>query len=540
MLLLSLALPLFLLSEHTAAFVFKIRTSLSEIDSQRDESLEIECFYNPDESDKEPGFSSVHEIHIVRRDASDNWSELAKLQSNGHVEKGTTDLQVYGNIGTRLNDTFLKIYREHASKDDLGIYRCDVVIHDENFSLDVEESNLLTMSKHNLTLEEVSENSQRQIDNLQSEFDKFRQNAQKKFARLEKSVKQLKNESQSQDDNSDDDVTKEDLDQLKEDITRSLLANVSAQVEEMSCSRLTQCGLSSSKDTAQSGSHGTTTGNDLDGPSSVDQPDSSILDGQQESPNLDGQQDSSNLDGQQDPSILDGQPYSSILDDQQDSSNLDGQQDGSNLDGQEWPAGSFGLLNANSGCPSTNLNQRWKEGYIRYHTESVDENHNNVTYGHHLAEPAIEVSQSGKHFIYMHFCIGDNFDSDNMPWPVGAYCINRVGSKCPADFQSGYIDLDEEDTEFEIEGNVHGALPDMLYFCCRVDGSPDIPITLPSSRPFYLYRFGGKCQQVKDMQVTPERILFDTENENNQDDYENDVHPDGKLEDIEIELCYYS
>ena len=45
---------------------------------------------------------------------------------------------------------------------------------------------------------------------------------------------------------------------------------------------------------------------------------------------------------------------------------------------------------------------------------------------------------------------------------------------------------------------------------------------------------------MKDMQVTPERILFDTENENNQDDYENDVHPDGKLEDIEIELCYYS
>ena len=45
-------------------------------------------------------------------------------------------------------------------------------------------------------------------------------------------MKQLKNESQNQDDNSDDDVTKEDLDQLKEDITRSLLANVSAQIEK--------------------------------------------------------------------------------------------------------------------------------------------------------------------------------------------------------------------------------------------------------------------------------------------------------------------
>ena len=82
-----------------------------------------------------------------------------------------------------------------------------------------------------------------------------------------------------------------------------------------------------------------------------------------------------------------------------------------------------------------------------------------------------------------------------MPWPVGAYCINRVGSKCPADFQSGYIDLDEEDTEFEVEGNVHGALPDMLYFCCRGDGSPDIPITLPRSSLFYLYRFGGNVNK---------------------------------------------
>ena len=122
----------------------------------------------------------------MRRDASDNWSELARLQSNGHVAKDTTDLQVYGNIGTRWKDSFLKIYREHASKNDLGIYRCGVVIHDEKLSLDVEESNLLTMSKHNLTLEEVSENSQRQLDNLQSDFDKFRLNAQKKLARLEK------------------------------------------------------------------------------------------------------------------------------------------------------------------------------------------------------------------------------------------------------------------------------------------------------------------------------------------------------------------
>ena len=480
-------LCLLLLFGHGMAYLFEIRASLSELNLSRDESLEIECFFNPDESVTETGLNSVDEIHIIRKDTSDKWTEIAKLQANGRVEKGITDVSVFGNIGFGLNGTFLKIYREHASEDDVGIYRCDAVVKDENFRLDVEESNLLTMSKHNLTLEEVSEISQRQIDNLQSDFDKFRLNAQKKLARLEKSVKQLKNESQNQDDKSDDDVTKEDLNQLKEDITRSVLANVSAQVDALSCSRLTQCLISDvirDDDTAQ----------------------------EEDDLHLDGQQEDSNPEDQQETTVQSPQPH--------------------------WPSGGFGLLKPNSGCPLTNLDAKWSEGYKKYHTESVDLNHDNVTYGHHLAKPALEVSQPGKHFVYMHFCVSNNVNSLDEPWPVGAYCINRVASKCPADFASGFIDFDEEDTEYE--GTRHGILPDMLFFCCRNDGSPDTPVTLPNSMPFYLYRFGGKCQQVTGMQVTPERILFDTENSPNKDWYENEFHPDGKIADVEMELCYYS
>ena len=567
-------LCLLLLFGHGMAYLFKIRASLSELDLSRDESLEIECFFSPDESVTDSGRYSVEETHIVRKDSSGKWTELARLQSNGHVEKSITDLQIYGNIGPGLNDTFLKLYREHASKDDIGTYRCDVVLKDESFSLYVEESNLLTVSKHNLTLEEVSENSQRQIDNLQSDFDKFKQNAQKKLARLEKSVKQLKNESQNQDDKSQDDVTKEDLDELKDDITRSILVSVSAQVDALSCSRLAQCDTTKDTDTAQEknihlvdddlnagGQKDVSKSNGRDDVSKPDsQKDVSKPDRQNDVSKHDGQKDISKSDSQKGVSKSDRQKDVPKPDSLQDGSKPDGQKDGSKADDslddsksddqaassgvedteRQWPAGRFGLPKPNSGCPSTNLNPNWSEGHIHYHTESVDENHDSVTYGHHLAEPVLEVSQSGKHFVNTHFCFSDNINPVDEPWPVGAYCIIRGASKCPGNFHSGSVFIDEEDEEFS--GTNGGVLQgqETIFFCCRNDGSPSTPITLPSSRPFYLYRFGGKCQQVKDMQVTPERILFDTENDNNEDEYDNDFHPDGKLEDVEIELCYYS
>jgi len=48
-----------------------------------------------------------------------------------------------------------------------------------------------------------------------------------------------------------------------------------------------------------------------------------------------------------------------------------------------------------------------------------------------------------------------------------------------------------------------GVLPDGSYnkntkveYCCRKDGSAERPIRLPSSAPFYLYKFGDACQEV--------------------------------------------
>jgi len=48
-----------------------------------------------------------------------------------------------------------------------------------------------------------------------------------------------------------------------------------------------------------------------------------------------------------------------------------------------------------------------------------------------------------------------------------------------------------------------GTLPDgvynrntRIYFCCRNDGSADLPVLLPTAAPFYLLKFGDQCQKV--------------------------------------------
>ncbi|GFO18938.1 Apextrin [Plakobranchus ocellatus] len=201
-----------------------------------------------------------------------------------------------------------------------------------------------------------------------------------------------------------------------------------------------------------------------------------------------------------------------------------------------WPAGEFGLLRPISDCPADTASIQWRTGYNKYHTESVDENQDAVSNPNHLYNP-VSVIDNGKHFLYMHFCVNKDPNPDSRPWPAGSYCINQGGRQCPLGFTSGYVDIDEEDTNFA--GSSFGFRPRMLFYCCRNDATADQPISLPTTKPFYLYRFGGKCQEVQNMQVTSESMTFDTENDDNEDAYENDYHPDGQLRNVVIELCYY-
>jgi hypothetical protein len=208
-----------------------------------------------------------------------------------------------------------------------------------------------------------------------------------------------------------------------------------------------------------------------------------------------------------------------------------------------WPRGSYGLLQPESGCPISGITN-WESGWVKHHTESTDRNEDTVSTETHLQKPTLE-REGGNNFITQHFCIKNEARTLGRQWPKGSYCVNKK-DKCPTNFQDGYIKWDEEN-----DGIIHlynGSLPRGIFidvkkitieYCCRQDGSADAPIHLPNLDPFYLYRYGGKCQQVHDTTLTEEFLLFDTENTNNSDEFGR-IHPDGRIKNIRLELCHYA
>ncbi|CAL1529622.1 unnamed protein product [Lymnaea stagnalis] len=208
---------------------------------------------------------------------------------------------------------------------------------------------------------------------------------------------------------------------------------------------------------------------------------------------------------------------------------------------QYWPEGTFALLSPQTGCPN-NVGAIWAVGFRKFHTESTDRNYDQVTTNSHLKTPILE-RVGTNNFMYQHFCVSSTL-SPGAAWPRGSYCINRKGDHCPSGFDTGSISWNEERTGSA--ATTTGVLPDgvfaaassKLFYCCRNDSSTNDAIYLPKARPFYLYRFQGACQQVAGMKVTPEFMQFDTDTTNT-DAYDNDYHPDGHINDVRIELCYY-
>jgi hypothetical protein len=207
-----------------------------------------------------------------------------------------------------------------------------------------------------------------------------------------------------------------------------------------------------------------------------------------------------------------------------------------------WPRGSYGLLQPQSGCPVGGVTI-WESGWVRHHTESTDPNKDELSTENHLKQPILE-KLGGNNFLTQRFCVKSSETSLGPAWRKGSYCINKKGN-CPDRFDEGFIKWTEE--ERNSNRTCNGSLPDGIFngtgittisYCCRQDGSEDVPIYLPNSNPFYLYRYGGKCQQVHGMSVTKEFVVFDTENRNSRDEL-GKVHPDGKIKNVRLELCYY-
>lgn len=207
---------------------------------------------------------------------------------------------------------------------------------------------------------------------------------------------------------------------------------------------------------------------------------------------------------------------------------------------QHWPFGSYALLEPTSGCPVDYIST-WAKGSIRVHTESTQRNEDEVSESNHLKNPVLS-RENGNNFVTQHFCVKTSVLTFGPNWPKGSYCINKKG-ECPAGFQNGWLLWDYEDGN--TKANQTGAVPDSnfsthltMYYCCRDDGSPEDEISLPTNHPFYLYRRGGQCQNVRDMNVSHEFLLFDTENKDNDDEAAGAV-PDVQVNNIRMELCYY-
>ncbi|KAH9489481.1 hypothetical protein Btru_049369 [Bulinus truncatus] len=213
-----------------------------------------------------------------------------------------------------------------------------------------------------------------------------------------------------------------------------------------------------------------------------------------------------------------------------------------------WPEGQCGLLMPDTGCPSQGFSFiDWRgDGFRQFHTESTSVfNLDDFSEDIHLKRP-YKKKNLNNNFILLYFCVNpeDTNSAEGPAWPEGSYCIHKF-LKCPDLFREGSIFFDEENINHESKFN--DLLPSGVYshdtelnFCCRRDGDPNTPMYLPTSRPFYLYRYGGKCQQVSGMNVINEYIVFDTENSpENQDKYTRTYHPDGQLNDVRVELCYY-
>ncbi|GFO21129.1 Apextrin-like protein 2 [Plakobranchus ocellatus] len=208
---------------------------------------------------------------------------------------------------------------------------------------------------------------------------------------------------------------------------------------------------------------------------------------------------------------------------------------------QLWPRGSYALPQPKSGCPSSAM-AAFVPGYRRHHTESNSRNKDQVSEGNHL-QPSVLERQSSQNYVYQRFCVKNDRLSPGPVWPAGTYCINKM-EECPLFFEEGSIKWTDQGKGGE--STTSGAVPNgqyteastRLFYCCRKDAAVDEPADLPRAQPFYLYRFGGKCQQVNGMSVTEEFIRFDTVNVNNSDEAV-DPHPDGEINDVVLHLCYY-
>lgn len=204
-----------------------------------------------------------------------------------------------------------------------------------------------------------------------------------------------------------------------------------------------------------------------------------------------------------------------------------------------WPRGTYGLMQTAQGCPGTN--SHWSTGWRGYDTEDVRSDNKYSTGINRFLK-----GEFASNNIKTYFCIktSQTTSAHDQTWQKGTYCLLKYGN-CPTGFSSGYIYWDDED--LNNDNSKGGTLPDgtydkntKIYYCCRHDASHQIPIFLPTDRPFILLRYGNSCQSVHGMQVRDLYVKWDDEDLGNKDST-GGMHPldDGGSDDHRLHFCYY-
>ena len=207
----------------------------------------------------------------------------------------------------------------------------------------------------------------------------------------------------------------------------------------------------------------------------------------------------------------------------------------------EWPRGTYSFPKTTSGCPA-NFSSGCR-------TQDNEDQNNQNMFSENI-EWALEGEfHNSNENIQTCYCSKNETGDSIFTWMPGRYCINRKNGSCPADFETGYIEWDDEDTN-----NVNtywGELPDgdypkgrtQIYYCCRDDGNTQDEMLLPNTQPFILYPYKEDiCQEVHGMEHEQHFVYTDDEDSNNQGKCVQEtpfVPNECTAPDIKLTYCYY-
>ena len=113
----------------------------------------------------------------------------------------------------------------------------------------------------------------------------------------------------------------------------------------------------------------------------------------------------------------------------------------------------------------------------------------------------------------------------------------------------GFIDMYDEQNNNQNKLHGYLNLPDGIYFgpstrviyCCHTVGKWYNPIELPNKKPFYLLPYGSRnCQRVAGALSSLEYIRYDTEDDDNWDEFSGDHVFTDKVKSLpKVFYCYY-